>query len=377
MSGLQHLEGELARLEARGQRRSRPTAGGRGEALELCSNDYLAYAGRRAAGPIAPAAPPGAGASRLVSGNHAAHEALEAAAARLVGLDDALVFSSGYAANLGLLSALAAPGDVVVSDALNHASIIDGCRLSRAEVAVVAHRDAGAVDAALGRARGQPGARRLWVVTEAYFSMDGDVPDLRRLRAVADLYGAALLVDEAHSLGVFGPQGRGLCAAEGVRPDALTGTFGKAFGGQGAFVAGSRLLTDWLWNRARSFVFSTGLSPALAEGNLRALERSMGDEPARARLASLSGRLRAALVGLGYRVAPESRGPIVPVLVGSEQAALSLARRLAAAGVRVIAIRPPTVPEGRSRLRVTVHAGLTDQELERAVSAFAEARGGA
>ncbi|MGH7439646.1 MAG: aminotransferase class I/II-fold pyridoxal phosphate-dependent enzyme, partial [Polyangiaceae bacterium] len=225
----------------------------------FCSNDYLGLASRLAA-----PATSGSGASRLVSGERAEHGALEEAVAGLVGLPSSLVFSSGYAANVGLLSSLPRPGDLVVSDALNHASIIDGIRLSKCRVAVVPHLDVGAVEAALG----DRGAGRAFVVTESYFSMDADSPDLRALRAVCDRHGAALLVDEAHAIGVLGPGGAGLCAEQGVVPDALVGTFGKAFGAAGAFVAGCEPLTQWLWNTARSFVFSTGMSPVVAAAAL-------------------------------------------------------------------------------------------------------------
>ncbi len=185
-----------------------------------------------------------------------------------MGLPSSLVFSSGYAANVGLMSSLPRPGDLVVSDALNHASIIDGIRLSKCRVAVVPHLDVGAVETAL-RDRG---AGRAFVVTESYFSMDADSPDLGALRALCDRHGAALVVDEAHAVGVLGPGGAGLCAEQGVVPDALVGTFGKAFGAAGAFVAGCEALTRWLWNSARSFVISTGMSPVVAAAALDGVE---------------------------------------------------------------------------------------------------------
>ncbi|HEU4410503.1 MAG TPA: 8-amino-7-oxononanoate synthase [Polyangiaceae bacterium] len=369
-SALGHLRGDLERLEREGLLRERraPPPG----ALVLSSNDYLGLA----RGPLAPAegpAPdPGAGASRLVSGERPEHRELERDLAAWLGAPAALAFSSGYAANVGLLTALAGPGDLVVSDALNHASIVDGCRLSRARVAVVAHRDAGAVARALAEHRPEGGRR--FVVTESYFSMDGDSPDLAALRRVADDHGAALLVDEAHALGVFGPEGRGLASAQGVRPDALVGTFGKALGAQGAFVAGSADLVAWLWNRARTFVYSTGLSPlvaSLVRANVAVARRA--DAP-RARLAALAERLRGALRALGYRVPEASHGPVVPLLVGPSRAALELSSALAERGLWVPAIRPPTVPEGSARLRVTLHARLPEAELERAIDAFRELR---
>jgi 8-amino-7-oxononanoate synthase len=361
---LRHLDGELAALERRGLLRAPGTAvSAPADAVVLCSNDYLGYASE--AWPEVHVRS-GAGASRLVSGNDAAHEEAERAVAAWLGAEAALLFSSGYAANVGVLSALAGRDDVIVSDALNHASIIDGCRLSGARVVVVPHADAGAVGEALAKAGG---ARRRWVVTEAYFSMDGDSPDLRRLRAVCDACDAALVVDEAHALGVFGPEGRGLCAALGVRPDVLVGTAGKALGLHGAFVVGSRQLRLWLWNRARSFVFSTGVVPGLAAAITARVRRARADEAGRTRLQVVGARVREGLLGLGVASAA-GEGPIIPWIVGEAGEAVALSRRLRERGVVVQAIRQPTVPEGTARLRVTVNAGLRDEEIERALAAF-------
>jgi 8-amino-7-oxononanoate synthase len=251
---LRHLDEDLAALATRGLLREPPAPStAHPRLLDLCSNDYLGYGAE--AWPNPAVARSGAGASRLVSGSDPSHEEAEVTLASWLGAEAALLFSSGYAANTGVLAALARPGDIIVSDALNHASIIDGCRLSGASVRVVPHGDAAAVDAALAASTG---AAHRWVVTEAYFSMDGDSPDLPSLRTICDRRDAALIVDEAHALGVFGPRGTGLCAAAGVRPDVLVGTASKALGLQGAFVVGPRRLRLWLWNRARSFVFSTG-----------------------------------------------------------------------------------------------------------------------
>jgi 8-amino-7-oxononanoate synthase len=388
-NALAFLDEALEALEARHLRRPRkrfrdqPTVdprfddGAEPEVLTLTSNDYLAYTGVRGDYPDTDSEPcrPGAGASRLIDGTTYEHDALEDALAAFLDRDDSLVFSSGYAANLGLVSSLAGPSDLVVSDQLNHASIIDGCRLSRAEVAVVPHLDVAAVEHALTvhRERGRPGSRA-FVVTESYFSMDGDVPDLQALRALTHRFDAALLVDEAHALGVFGPSGRGLCHARGVVPDATVGTFGKSVGASGAFVAGSFSLIEWLWNRARSFVFSTGISPVLARTAARGLARMIADDLGRERLLAHATKLRDGLTTLGYEVPPGSVGPIVPVLIGDAARALAVADDLAREGVRVVAIRPPTVPAGTSRLRVTVHAGLTESDIERALRAFANAR---
>ena len=361
MSALDYLHDALEALRRasllREERRVPPGA------LVLCSNDYLALADRP---PAAPKAPFGAGASRLVSGEREAHAALEVAIARWLAVDAALVFSSGYAANVGAIACLAGRGDVIVSDELNHASIIDGCRLSHAEVVVVPHCDADAVSRVLARARG---ARRRFVVTESYFSMDGDGPDLRAWRDACDADGALLYVDEAHALGVFGSGGRGRAAEVGVVPDVLVGTLGKAIGLQGAFVAGTRELRTFLWNRARSFVFSTGTSPALAEVATARIGEVAGADDARTRLCAIADRLRAELARLGAPIAP-SFGPILPWIVGAEAESVAKARALEARGVFVQAIRPPTVPAGTSRLRISVHAGLRDDELDRAVEAF-------
>jgi 8-amino-7-oxononanoate synthase len=360
---LRHLERELEGLEREGLLR-RPLAVPVEGLLDLCSNDYLGYA--RDPWPALNARS-GAGASRLVSGDRAAHAAAEEAIADWLGTEAALLFSSGYAANVGTVAALAGPGDVIVSDALNHASLIDGCRLSGATIRVVPHLDTAAVEAALVAAKG---ARRRWVLTESYFSMDGDIPDLPALRAITRRHDAALLVDEAHALGVFGPEGRGLCAEAGVTPDVLVGTGGKALGVHGAFVAGSRHLRLWLWNRARSFVFSTGISPALAELTAARVARVRADEAARRQLADRGGQLRGILAELGAPGVRTGRGPVIPWVLGDAAAAVALSQNLRVEGVLVQAIRPPTVPPGTARLRVTASANLTDGDLRRAMEAF-------
>jgi 8-amino-7-oxononanoate synthase len=329
--------------------------------ISFCSNDYLGLAARSAAHAAA-----GAGASRLVSGERAEHVELEREVAAWLGLPAALAFTSGYAANVGMISALARPGDLIVSDCLNHASIIDGARLSRAEIAVVPHLDTRAVADALGRR----GDRRAWVVTESYFSMDADAPDLRALRALCDDAGAALIVDEAHALGVLGPDGRGLCAEAGVRPDVLVGTFGKAFGAAGAFVAGSESLALWLWNRARSFVFSTGMSPVVARAALDGIRAARAEPARRARALAAAVKMRGGLRELG--VDAWGFGHIVPWVVGSPERACTIAEQLRTAGVDVAAIRPPSVPTGTARLRLTVTADHAPDDIARALQAIGE-----
>lgn len=301
-------------------------------------------------------------------GEHEAHRGVERALADWLGVEQTLVFTSGYAANVGAIGALIGEGDLVVSDALNHASIIDGCRLSRARCVVVPHNSPEDVRNALRHHE----ARRRWVVTEGYFSMEGDGPDLAALRGICDEHDAALMVDEAHAIGVFGPSGRGRAAEAGVVPDVLVGTLGKALGAQGAFVAGTGDLCRWLWNRARSFVFSTGLSPLLAAVGRAGVEEARQDDRGRVRLLEISVRLRAGLRECGIAVSNHT-GPIIPIVLGAEAIALEWSRRLRELGILVQAIRPPTVPEGTSRLRLTVRADLTNEQVDRAIAAFGKA----
>ncbi len=357
--GLAHLEAELEALRAAERLRERPAPLPPGS-VSFSTNDYLGLAAES----VPPEGPAGAGASRLVAGERDAHASLEDAVARFVGAEAALVFSSGYAANVGMVSALVGPDDLVVSDALNHASLIDGMRLARARVVVTPHLDPNAVERALASRT----ERRAWVVTESYFGMDADVAPLAALRELCDRHGAALLVDEAHALGVLGPEGRGLATEAGVVPDAIVGTFGKSFGAQGAFVAGSTTLTRWLWNRARSFVFSTGISPALASIAEHQLRRSQREPWRRERVLGHAARLRARLQELGLRVgerAATTVGPIVPWVLGSEREALAAQDRLRERGLHVVAIRPPTVPVGTSRIRLATSAAHTEADLDR------------
>lgn len=362
MSPLRFLEDELNELGRNGLRRV-PDARGEG-LIDFCSNDYLGY-GRA---PVSRAtllecegAPHGAGASRLIYGTQPEHLELERELADWVSLPAALLFSSGYAANVGLLRALVGPSDTIVSDALNHASLIDGCRLSRANVRIVPHLDLDSVRRQLGAVVGG----RAWVVTESYFSMDGDQPDLCALRAICDTHDAALIVDEAHALGVFGPEGGGVCRQQGIVPDALIGTLGKAVGVQGAFVAGSAVLREWLWNRARSLVYSTAPAPVVAHLARTNVSRARRDDDGRERLHRAAERLAKRLRAAGFQCAPGAAGPIVPLLVGDNEQAVALATSARAAGFRVQAIRPPTVPPGSARLRLTVSANTLDEEIDR------------
>jgi len=368
-NALRFLESEIRALEEQGLlRQHKPVPP---NTLVMCSNDYLGYAHDPWPTTLADGhACSGSGASRLVSGEHPEHARAEQTIASWLHNEAALLFSSGYAANVGTISALVKPGDVVISDALNHASIIDGCKLSGATVVVAPHNNVDAVARALEHASQ---ARRRWVITESYFSMDGDVPDLQRLRALCDQYDAALIVDEAHAVGTLGPQGRGIAASIEVKPDVLVGTLGKSIGLQGAFVAGPRILKTWLWNRARSFVFSTGISPSLAGAISDRILRIANDDDARQRLDQVSQHLRTELTRIVGSALLPSRGPILPVFIGPPDVAVRISNRLRERGVLVQAIRPPTVPVGTSRLRITAHARLTDQDLDFFLAAFRDA----
>jgi 8-amino-7-oxononanoate synthase len=280
-----------------------------------------------------------------------------------------LLFGSGYAANVGTIQALLGPGDAIFSDALNHASLIDGCRLSRARVHIYRHADPEHLSAMLRAHR--PQARAALVVSESLFSMDGDVPPLRDIAALARSHEAGLLVDEAHALGVLGPEGRGLCTAEDVDADLRVGTLGKAFGLSGAFIAGDPEVLHLIQNRARSFVFSTAPPPALAAAAVAAADLVEEADAARATLRRHAARLREGLSASGYHVL-DGAGPIIPILVGDAARTMALSGALLERGVFVHGIRPPTVPPGTSRLRVTPMATHSDEQIEAALDAFAD-----
>jgi len=340
--------------------------------LSFSSNDYLGLAAdpriRRAFAAGLERWGVGSGASRLVVGDTDAHRRLEARLAAFEGTEAALIFNGGYPANLGLVQALVGRGDLVVSDALNHASLVDGCRLSRAEVAVVTHGDVAAVDRQLAR----PGFGRRLVVTDAVFSMDGDSAPLEQLADVCARAGAALLVDEAHATGVLGARGSGLCEATGIRPDVRMGTLGKALGGFGAYAATTRAVADLLVNRARSVVFSTTLPPALCEAMVVAVDLLEHDPELRPRLWRNIRRFVEGLRSLGLPA--EQRSAIVPVILGTPERALRASAFLRERGLLVKPIRPPTVPEGTSRLRFALSAGHTEAHVDRALQALEEAR---
>jgi 8-amino-7-oxononanoate synthase len=337
--------------------------------IDLAGNDYLGLAPdpRVVDGAVRAVRTWGAGStgSRLVTGTTALHAELEAELAAFCGAEGALVFSSGYAANLGVVTALAGRDTLVVSDAANHASIVDACRLSRARTVVVPHDDIAAVDAALAA---RPEARAL-VVTESVNSIDGGLSPLRALHAVCRARGALLVVDEAHGLGVVGPGGRGLLAEVGLAgaDDVVaTVTLSKALGSQGGAVLGPAAVVAHLVDSARSFIFDTGLAPASVGAALAAL-RVLRDEPDRPAAVL---RVAAALADAAGVPAPPSA--VVAVVLGEPEVAVAAAQRCADRGLRVGCFRPPSVPEGTSRLRLTARATLTDAELSRAREGLAD-----
>ena len=344
--------------------------------LLLASNNYLGLAGdtrvTQAAADAALRWGAGTGSARLITGGITLHDELEAHLAAFKGTEDAVLFSSGFLANLGTIAALVGPGDVVFSDQLNHASIIDGARLSRAEVRVYRHADPGHLEALLRERRGN--GHKL-VVTDTVFSMDGDLAPLPDIVAVCEAEGAVLMIDEAHATGVLGPGGRGAVAHFGLegRIPVVMGTLSKALGAAGGFVAGSRDLVGYLRNRARSFIFDTASPAPVVAAALAALD-VVDREPWRGeRARELARRLAGGLRSAGFDVV-EPAAAIVPVLVGASEHALALSAALDRAGVLVPAIRPPSVPPGQARLRATVMATHTDADIDRAAAAFAQAR---
>ena len=371
---------ELKKLEAIGRLRvPRVVDGPQGarialdgtEVLDLASNDYLSLANDPRLVKAAHAALDedgvGAGASRLISGNHRRHAELERAIAEWLRTGAARVFGSGYAANLGTLGALVGPEDVVFSDELNHASLIDGCRLAKAQVVVFPHRDLVKLDEEL---RARQGRRRL-IASESLLSMDGDLADVEGLAALARKHGAALMLDEAHAIGARGPEGRGVAATVGVVPDVLVGTCGKALGAYGAFVATTPAIARLLWNRARSLVFSTALPPVISAAVIAAIEivRGSDGEDRRRALAERARQWRGRVRGLGGH----EDSAIAPLIVGDDQRVMEISARLFERRVFVQGIRYPTVPEGTARLRTSLHAKQTAQDLEIAAVALNDA----
>ena len=378
------IEARLAEIEDAGLlRRTRLVAGPQGPrvvldgspVLLLCSNNYLGLADhpavRQAAADAALRFGAGAGGSRLVSGTMSAHQRLEERLAAFKGAEAALLVGSGYLANLGVLQTLAPAGTLIASDQLNHASIVDGCRLARGRTEVYAHADPEDLRRVLARAPEQ----RVVVVTDSVFSMDGDVAPLRELHELVRARGGTLVVDEAHATGCVGPGGRGAMAEAGLEgePDVVVvGTLGKALGSYGAFVAGTDAVRRLLVNVARPVIFSTALPPGAAAAALAALEL-IEAEPARVRsLQANAAVLRDELAREGFDVSG-STTQIVPLVIGDPAQAMAISEAALAKGIFAQAIRPPTVPAGTSRLRLAVMASHTRPELREAARTIGQA----
>jgi 8-amino-7-oxononanoate synthase len=383
------MDDDLAELRRRGLHRARRALGrdleslpgprirlrGR-ELVSFASNDYLNLAGdprlARAAARAARRYGAGAGASPLVSGYLPPLRALERDLARWEETDSSLVFSSGYLANLGVVASLANEQDALFSDELNHASLIDACRLSRARVHVYRHADVNHLNNLL-RDQGRSARRRL-ILSDTVFSMDGDLAPLADLLDLAQRHDTLLVIDEAHATGVLGEDGRGV--SESIPRTALdsdriikVGTLSKALGAQGGFVCGSRGLVEWLENRARPYIFSTALAPPVAAAARRAVALVRQEPERRRQLLALAAQLRDQLRDLGY---PESRSccQIVPLIIGDAAEAVELSRRLEQQGLLVPAIRPPSVPVGTARLRISLTAGHSEEDIHRLTGAL-------
>jgi 8-amino-7-oxononanoate synthase len=342
--------------------------------LLLCSNNYLGLADhprvREAAAEAALGWGAGAGAARLISGNMAPHLRLEERLAAFKGYESALLFGSGYLANVGVISALAGRGEVVFSDELNHASIVDGCRLARAETFVFRHGDTEHLAWGLDQA----GKRATLIVTDGVFSMDGDVAPLDDLTRLARTHGCKVMVDEAHATGALGPGGRGSVAAAGLsgEVDLVVGTLGKALGSYGAYVCASSELSEYLLNTARSFIFSTALPPPVLAAAVAALDLLEAEPERIDRLRANAATLREGLVSEGL-AAGGAPSQIVPLEVGDAERTMELCERLLERGVFAQGIRPPTVPAGSSRLRFSVMATHEKAELREAARQTGEA----
>ena len=375
---------ELTALESAGLRRGRrvvrPLPGGACEIdgrrlWNFAGNDYLGLAGDprviAAAQTAIADAGVGARASALVIGRTEWHARLEQALAKFEGQESAILFPTGYAANVGTIAALVDQNDVVFSDRLNHASLIDGCRLSGAKLRVFAHSDLDTLERELHNAAE---FRRRLIVTDAVFSMDGDLARLRELCDLAERFEADVLVDEAHGTGVFGEHGRGVCEQLGVedRIAVRVGTLSKAIGTLGGFVAGSQSLVDWLWNKARPQVFSTALPPAICAAATAAVEIIRSEPKWRKQLWKNCEFVRFELANRGIAVVANSSGPIIPIVIGDPESVIVAQRRLEERGCLVAAIRPPTVPQGTARLRVSLSAAHDESALKTLVAALQE-----
>jgi len=372
----QRIARELDLLREQAQLRSLDMLGD-AAGLNLSSNDYLGLSTdprlkQATIEAVARAEKMGSTGSRLLSGNSREWEEIEAEFAEFAGRESALYFGSGYAANLGLLASLLRPGDTVFSDALNHASLIDGMRLSGATKIIYPHGDLEFLEGALRDSASGAGARA--IVSETVFSMEGDVAPLAELVALARRYDAAVIVDEAHAIGVWGPEGRGIAAELGLEGAllAIVHTCGKALASAGAFVCGSGALRELLINRARTFIFGTAMPPYIAGQIRAALALARAADAERAHLRALAEALRDGLAAAGLRCGTSST-QIVPVMLGTNEAALHVARELQRDGFAVKAIRPPTVPAGTARIRISLTSKVTTGDIHRLAGAISAA----
>lgn len=343
--------------------------------LDFASNDYLGLAGSKrladaVAAALANGTPVGATGSRLLRGNDPQHEALEQKAAKFFGAERALFFGGGYVANFAVLTTLPQKGDLIVLDKLIHASAHEGARAGRAEVVEARHNDAGAVDDVIRSWRGKGGIGRAWIVAESLYSMDGDRAPLDELAAVADRHEAFLFVDEAHATGVYGPEGRGLAHhLEGRDNVVVLHTCGKALGASGALVTAPTVLCEYLVNRCRPFIYATAPSPLMAVAAAAALDIVAGEPERRERLARLVDLAGSRAEALGFS---PSGSQILPVVIGDNARAMQLADALQARGFDVRGIRPPTVPEGTARLRISLTLNVDEDDVAALFAALAE-----
>jgi 8-amino-7-oxononanoate synthase len=343
--------------------------------LNLSSNNYLGMASHPRLKDASTRATQshgcGSGASRLICGTLDLHEILEKRLAKFMKTEAALVFNSGYAANVGIISSVVGKGDVVFSDEFNHASIVDGCCLSRAEVVIFPHNDIHVLEKMISSTFRQNPDRRRLIVVDGVFSVDGDLAPLPELVRLANRYGALLMVDEAHATGTIGSGGRGALSHFGVegRVDIIMGTLGKALGTFGAFTAGSTDLIDYLINSSRSLIFSTALPPSVLSSTLAALDVLEENPSLVAKVQENADYMREGLKALGYDVL-SSDTPILPVMIGEAALAAAFSELLLKEGILAVALRPPTVPEGTSRLRVTVMATHTREDLVFSLDVF-------
>ncbi len=344
------------------------------EMVLFCTNDYLGLSSdqrmKKAAMSALEQWGTGSGASRLISGNMVLYGQLEADCARFKETGSALVFSSGYSTNIGVITSLVSQGDTILSDQLNHASIVDACRLSRAEVIVYPHGDAHAVESYL-KSKNRKG--KILVVTDGVFSMDGDLAPLPDLSGLCKDYGALLVVDDAHGTGILGKRGAGTLDYFDIPSEGIiqVSTFSKALGSLGGFVACTKIARQYFVNKARSLIYSTALPPSVLAANIEALRIVQQDPGLRFRLRQLTLRLRKGLEALGIPV-PNHPTPIFPIIIGVAGQTVRLSKYLMEKGVFVPPIRPPTVPKGQSRLRISLSASHREEDIDLLVSALSD-----